>query len=256
MVDRKISDFLYPLMILIGIVSALFLLEAFFKKCRLKKGTATDYEIAICISAAVGILFSVLVQNLYDFIDDPEHFSFSFGMTFFGGLFGGVLCFFLIYWIWLRRKYPDTLPYLLTVVGAAIPLAHGWGRIGCFIAGCCYGKEVDPSSPYSWLGVKFVTTDAKVLPTNLFEAIYLFAIAGVLIMFVFKIRDRRSLPLYCISYGIFRFLIEFLRGDYRGSFIPGITPSQFWSILLILFGLIYFAYLCKGKKAKLEIRND
>ena len=256
MVDRKISDFLYPLMILIGIVSALFLLEAFFKKCHLKKGTSTDYEIAICISAAVGILFSVLVQNLYDFIDDPEHFSFSFGMTFFGGLFGGVLCFFLIYWIWLRRKYPDTLPYLLTVAGAAIPLAHGWGRIGCFIAGCCYGKEVDPSSPYSWLGVKFVTTDAKVLPTNLFEAIYLFAIAGVLIMFAFKTMDRRSLPLYCISYGIFRFLIEFLRGDYRGSFIPGITPSQFWSILLIFFGLIYFAYLCKGKKAKLEIRND
>ena len=45
--------------------------------------------------------------------------------------------------------------------------------------------------------------------------------------------------IYLILYGIFRFLIEFVRGDDRGSFIPGLTPSQFWAIIMIVMGILF-----------------
>ncbi|MBP5209303.1 MAG: prolipoprotein diacylglyceryl transferase, partial [Clostridia bacterium] len=59
-----------------------------------------------------------------------------------------------------------------------------------------------------------------------------------------RFRYRHNLALYLVSYGVFRFFIEYLRGDYRGSFIAGISPSQFWSILMVAAGVgVYF--LCR-----------
>ena len=53
-----------------------------------------------------------------------------------------------------------------------------------------------------------------------------------------------------ISYGVFRFLIEFLRGDHRGNLIPGISPSQFWAIIIFLGGIAYLVLLLLSKKKK------
>ena len=50
---------------------------------------------------------------------------------------------------------------------------------------------------------------------------------------------------YLIAYGVFRFLIEYARGDDRGSFIPGLTPSQFWAIIMILMGISFFFIMPK-----------
>ena len=58
--------------------------------------------------------------------------------------------------------------------------------------------------------------------------------------------------IYLLSYGIFRFLIEFLRGDHRGIFIPGISPSQFWAILFFLGGVVYLILLLVQKKRAKE----
>ena len=105
------------------------------------------------------------------------------------------------------------------------------------------------------MGVKFLTTNTKVIPTNLIESIFLFVLAFILLFVAFKKRTRLVFPLYCICYGLFRFLIEFLRGDYRGSFIPNLSPSQFWALMLFAFGVFYFAYLIIKKKIYLEVRK-
>ena len=73
-----------------------------------------------------------------------------------GGLIGGVACFLAIYFIF-GRKYKNKLKDCLPFIPLSIVIAHAFGRVGCFFAGCCYGIETD-----SWLGVKFPQLENKV----------------------------------------------------------------------------------------------
>ena len=59
-------------------------------------------------------------------------------------------------------------------------------------------------------------------------------------MLYFKFRFNCNFGLYAVTYGIWRFLIEYARDDYRGSFIPGLTPSQLWAIVMVVLGIGYF----------------
>lgn len=242
---------LYPILIIVGFLLDFVFLELYFRKIKMKKGVTTNLEIALSISGAFGILSAVLFQNLYDFIEEPTSYHWTWAMTFFGGLIGGTSCFFLLYFLFLRKKNPPFLTPLMTVAGGCVPFAHGLGRIGCFLDGCCYGKETD-----SILGIKFATTENKVWPTNLFEAIFLLILAGILLYLAFRKYSRYCFPIYMISYGIFRFLIEFLRGDHRGTFIPGLTPSQFWSLLLFLGGVVYLGFVIFDNRKKRAIKAD
>ena len=64
-----------------------------------------------------------------------------------------------------------------------------------------------------------------------------------MIVLLFKFKFKYNMSLYLVSYGIWRFVIEYFRADYRGDFIPGLSPSQFWSIVMVLLGVaIFFVY--------------
>ena len=123
---------------------------------------------------------------------------------------------------------------------AQIALAHACGRIGCFLAGCCYGRETD-----SFLGVVFpehsmAPSGVKLLPTQLFSSAGDFLIMAILLLYSRKTRPKgRTGALYLILYGIGRFLIEFLRADDRGT-VGSLSTSQFISIGIVAVGLILF----------------
>ena len=63
------------------------------------------------------------------------------------------------------------------------------------------------------------------------------------------------MAIYLVSYGVWRFVIEFFRDDYRGNLIPGITPSQFWSIIMVVAGIIVF-FVYRYFDKKIEIKNE
>ena len=241
-------------MLVLGIIAAMTVFELYFRKVLKEKGSLVFYlEMSLIIATAVGIGGAYLTQNLYDFIQDPSNYHWSWSLTFYGGLIFGVGTFFALYALWARKHYPGSWEKILVIAPAAIALAHAIGRIGCFLAGCCYGEETD-----AWYGIQFETTDTKVIPTNLFEALFLFALVGVLLFLALKFRSPYGASVYLIAYGIWRFLIEYVRGDYRGSFIPGLTPSQFWSIILVLLGIGYAVFqilLAKRGKKTDEIQN-
>ena len=207
----------------------------------------TVLEILTVVSIMFGLVFANVFQNIYDLIQDSKNFHWSWNFTFYGGFIGGLVTFLLIYFIFVRRKYGPCLNEALHIAPTAITVGHAFGRIGCFMNGCCYGKHTD-----SWLGMQFTTTPDKVYPTNLYEAIFLFILSGLLFLLAMKKLGKWCFPIYMMSYGVWRFLIEYLRGDYRGSFIPGLTPSQFWSIILFLGGVAYLIVVIvlqrKGKR--------
>ena len=113
-----------------------------------------------------------------------------------------------------------------------ILIAHCFGRIGCFFGGCCYGKPTD-----FFLGIYYSEAGTVVHPTQLYEAAFLF-ISFLVFFFIIK---KHHTELYLISYGIFRILIELLRGDDRGASPFGfLTPSQFMSLVMISGGILIF----------------
>lgn len=233
----------YTLMMVLGIIASFVIYELYFH-LHLKKGfkDTLPLDASLLLSISLGIIGAYLFQNLYDFISSPSTYSWSWKMTFYGGLIVGVGAFFLLYLFFIRKYGKGLLKPLLVIAPGSIALGHAFGRVGCFLSGCCYGIPTD-----SFLGVHFPNVEGNVLPTNLFEAIFLFILAIILIILAFKNDCPYGFPIYLLAYGLWRFIIEFFRGDDRGSFIPFLSPSQFWSILLFIGGIIYLVYLMRKK---------
>lgn len=218
------------------------------------------------VATAIGILFAMLFQSVYNYIDTGV---FTFGsMTFIGGLIGGVgsyLAFYNLYVYviaprtkikWLQNNMNASLNDAIPFVPVAICIAHAFGRLGCTFAGCCHGPETD-----AWYGIYMWASSyewyATVIPTQLFECIFLVVLCAVMALLYFKFKFNCNLGVYLIAYGVWRFLIEFVRDDNRGGFIPGLTPSQFWSIIMVVCGIGYFflyKYVLKAKMKHPELQ--
>lgn len=227
----KIFGFIntYGLCIGIGILVCLYIFHTFANKKRLDKKFIDFVEYLAIFAIAFGIFFAAVFQGIYNWIETGK-FDLS-EMTFLGGLIGGVL-FFLAIYFWKGRKYKSSIMDMINIVPCCITVAHGFGRLGCFFAGCCYGIRTD--GPF---GIVFPGHVHAVYPTQLFEALFLLSLFGILCFLFIKYNFKHTMEVYLIIYGIFRFLIEFIRGDDRGSFVPGLTPSQFWAIVMIVLGI-------------------
>lgn len=122
----------------------------------------------------------------------------------------------------------------------SIALAQGFGRIGCFLAGCCYGRETE-----LWFGVvfppnPFAPAGVKLLPTQLFSSAGDFVLASVLLWFAKRARHRGDVgALYMLLYGVGRFVLEFFRWDERGS-VGALSTSQAISLVIVAGAFLLF----------------
>ena len=157
------------------------------------------------------------------------------GFVFYGGLIFGIL------FALLAGKIHkiDCTAYIKHGV-FLIPFIHSFGRIGCFLAGCCYGIPYD-----GFLSVRFPENTAApsgipLFPVQLVEAVFLMVIAISMIIFDRKRPAFHSLAFYLLTYGILRFVLEYFRYDAaRGEFLL-FSTSQWISLGMILVALILF----------------
>lgn len=244
--------YMYGLMIAVGILCCFWVLFSYSKILSIPANYVDFIFYDAIASIVIGFIGSAAWQGLFNYIDDIQNgkdavFSLTGGITAIGGLLTGALTFIIIA-VCFRKKYPYLLSKVVVVAPSCMTLAHAFGRLGCFFAGCCYGRPVEDGDLFGFLGVVFQpgstaysTYGSKPLyPTQLFEAIFLFIIFGVTSYLLLKKRFRYSMPIYLASYGIWRFFIEFLRDDYRGSFLGTLTPSQTQSIFLVVLAIPAF----------------
>lgn len=216
-----------------------------------------------------GIFMAMVFQALYDYIANPSAgFDLGQAMTFQGGLIGGVVGFLSVWNLYvfviaprakkaiiklepsnegakpnyalrlLNNNMNASLSDALPFVPPSITIAHAFGRLGCTFAGCCHGAQTD-----AWYGIWMHTVEfgyAKVVPTQLFECLFLVALTAIMVVLYFKFKFKYNFGVYAIAYGVWRCVIEVFRDDYRGSFIGTLTPSQFWSIIMIILGIGFF----------------
>ena len=205
----------------------------------------------------VGYGSAVLFQAFYNMLAGNGFLLDSnTGATFYGGLIGGIVGFIVIYFVWGKFSFDDDLYVkqfgsVANIAPASITIAHSIGRIGCLMAGCCYGARTE-----SWFGITMNHLGYKVVPTQLFEAGFL---ALLFVLFVFRIRNgkRYNLPIYMISYAVWRFILEYFREDYRGeTVIEFLTPSQFIALLMIISGIVLIFIMKMLQRNKIEQINS
>ena len=240
----------YGLCMALGIIFCFTFLLYTFKWCNFNEEAIDKILIIGIFATAFGVFMAMVFQALYDFIESPSQgFSLGGSMTFQGGLIGGVASFLAVWNLYIFVIAPRTkhkalqnnmnasLSDALPVIPIGITIAHAFGRLGCTFAGCCHGARTD-----KWFGVWMHTVEfgyAKVVPTQSYECLFLVILTGIMALLLFKWKFKYNLSVYAIAYGIWRFLIEYVRDDYRGSFVGGITPSQFWSIIMVVLGIAY-----------------
>lgn len=238
---------LYTWMIILGVVVAVVVFRVLTDAVALD-AKVYNFSLIVCVCCvAVGYASAVLFQAFYHWMATGT-WLWSAGATFYGGLIGAVVCFFAGYlgighFVFRNKIHIAEIDRVVACAFPSIVIAHSFGRIGCLFAGCCYGKLTD-----SWLGINmFVNgTWQRRLPTQLFEAIFLLLLFAVLVYLLVKKRSLYTPSVYLVCYGIWRFVIEYVRDDAeRGSSgISWLTPSQLTAIIMVVVG-VGLAFLYK-----------
>jgi len=235
---------MFNLMIGIGAIFGFLYLEKQIKKNKINFETDKNIYKSIIISSFGGLLGAKTFEMIYKQIEFTITNFLECGMTFYGGLITGSIIFFVIN---NRLKTNNVLAFNLLI--PSIILFHGFGRLGCFLAGCCYGRPTDiifgVSYPKGSLPYQHFSFN-KLHPTQLYEAAFLFILFLIIIKFV---SFKKRTAFYLLSYSIFRFFIEFIRADYRGTLLTdSLSPSQIISILFLIIG----SFLLLSKKTNIK----
>ena len=251
--DGKITVYTYSVCIVIGLLAGALVFRWLCKRLKMSDTSYDFYSFLAIFTVVVGFVAAYVFQDVYNVLAGRgsnivkdmqalfagEGFRMSGGITFMGGLLGGAVFFIICTLCCKDKKVRSEFPLLADIAAPVILVAHGFGRIGCFFGGCCYGKVTN-----SVFGINYPVNDVwqPRFPTQLYEAAFCFIAFGLMLLLIFK-TDKRGflIAIYAASYSVFRFLVEFLRDDYRGGADIGISPSQVQSIVLIL---VAAAYVC------------
>lgn len=245
---------LYGLFIAIGILFCIFVLYKYTEKKGMPMVIQDFCFFSAIFAIVIGFFFSNLFQAFYVWVSTGVFDLSHAGITAMGGFAGGTAAFLAVYFgvgrFYFKGKDKDLhkkeFNKILTVAPLCVLIAHAFGRIGCLMGGCCHGSYL--GKEYVFGGIWMNPGDGVAgyyVPTQLYEALFLFALFGVLSYLYLK-KDCNITPsIYLISYGVWRFLIEFLRDDYRGGAFLSLQPSQWFSIVFIVCGiflLLFYKY--------------
>jgi len=232
----------YGFMMAMGFLTCYYLLQREYRKLGESPDFASNIVFWAAIGGIVGAKIFYLIENLSEFIIDPLGMIISgSGLVFHGGLIGGAVAV-IIYLTRLKKsiiQHGDIIIPMMFV-------GQAFGRIGCFLAGCCHGKAC--SLPWA-MTFPYASPPANypVHPTQLYEAalnLILFFVLVKLIRPRTK-KDGTTFGLYLIFAGTERFLIEFLRVNPRYAF--GLSSAQYTSAAIVLIGVLLLAFFTKEK---------
>lgn len=238
----------YGLMIGIGFIAAYLMTEFRARKYRMN----TDIVFTLFISSVVfGLLgakalyyLTILDRVIKDpgvILDEME------GFVVYGGIIGGVLAGYVV----CRIKKEKFWQYF-DLIAPAIALAQGFGRIGCLLAGCCYGKETDSPLSITFHTSDFAPNDVALIPTQIYSSILDFLNCIVLCLIARYAKKERTVSgCYLIFYSTGRFILEFFRGDLERGSVGVLSTSQFISIFIFAAGIVV---LLTGKKKALVMK--
>lgn len=225
----------YGLMIALGILVCVFMGMYRARKYGYKDEAVLDIAIFGILSGFVGAKLLYVLVEFDSFLKNPMDVLGSEGFVVYGGIIVGAL----VGILYCRIKKLPCWEYF-DLLAPSIAVAQGFGRIGCFLAGCCYGRPTDAFWGVTFPEGSFAPAGVPLIPTQLISSAGDFIITGILLVYSKHNKKAGNVGiLYMLLYGIGRFLVECLRSDDRGT-VGLLSTSQFISIGIILLAIILF----------------
>ena len=197
---------------------------------------ASDLALWLMIGGVVGARIAYIIANYPIYTADPMEILrvWNGGLVYYGGLIGGTAL-----TIFMLKRRNENLLKTGDFIFTALPLGHAFGRLGCHFNGCCHGGATD----FFW-GVLYNKDPENPLfnhlvhPTQLLEVSFNIVLYVVLLKLYLKNKTPgRIMAIYLLTYPIFRFAVEYLRGDGRLTTGP-FDAAQYMSMVLLTIGII------------------
>lgn len=233
----------YGLMIAIGIFAAYFLAEYRAEKAGLDREAVFGLTCWAVAAGLIGGKVMYYITTIQELLADPSLLlQAADGFVIYGALIGGIIGVVL----YCRRKGLNCLSYFDLAV-PSVALAQGFGRIGCFLAGCCYGRETSGSWGIVFHTSEYAPNGVPLIPVQLISSGLNFLHFALLIVFAKKYKrgEGQVAGLFFSLYSVGRFCLEFLRGDAERGNIGALSTSQFIAIFMFVFGWFLFYYFQK-----------
>jgi phosphatidylglycerol---prolipoprotein diacylglyceryl transferase len=243
----------YGFLLAVAFLAGLFVVSSQAKRARMDSTRLTDMAVWLLIAGLLGAkLLLVALDWRFYFRNTRELWSiFQSGGVFYGGLLAGIAVA-----VFFARRYK--LPGWATadVLAPGVVIGQAIGRLGCFAAGCCFGKPASVPWAVTFTdayAARQVGTpmDTALHPTQIYESLACFLI----FFFLLWLAPRKSFHgqvvlTYAVLYSCFRFAVEFFRGDPdRGSVFGGlVSTSQLIAILLVVGAALVFPYVRRTQK--------
>lgn len=252
----------YGVLLVVGVMSAVFLILKLAKKQNLDQHLMADFLFYTILMGLLGAKIFLFVTEIKFYSQNPGEIKnlITSAGTFYGGLIFGA-----IFAIWFLRKHKLGFRVLADMIAPAIALAHFFGRLGCFFAGCCWGREAEGCSIAVTYANKQATTgvpqNIPLYPTQLMESILnLLNFIILMILYHKKKFQGQIFAIYIFNYSLIRFIVEFFRGDDDRGYIFGGMAHPFSSLsvpqLISIIGIIIAFILYKSFKKKSAVTEE
>jgi phosphatidylglycerol:prolipoprotein diacylglycerol transferase len=237
----------YGFLLAVAFICGLYVSARAARREKIDPSKVYDVGLYIAISALVGSKGLLLITDFSYYLENPKEI-FSLATLRSGGVYYGGFILAVIVGIILTRRQKQPVWKMADLFAPGIAVGQAIGRLGCFAAGCCYGKPTSIpwgvifTNPYSHetVGVPLMI---RLHPTQIYEALASLIIFVALWQWLKRKRfDGQVFILYLVLYSCTRFLMENWRGDPERGFVLGglLSTSQFISVLLVGLAIVLF----------------
>lgn len=247
-----ITIYSYGVMVALAFVVAILWVSRESRRLGQSPARAMDLVFYIILASIIGSrVLHVVISERARFFDNPLMLFqiWRGGLVFYGGLIAALL---VAGWYIRRHRMP--LLITLDIFAPAIAIGHAIGRVGCFLAGCCFGR---PAASDAWYAITFPADPHTFAPVGV--ALYptqLMEVAGELIIFSILVVLRhvkrfngQIMATYFMLYAVLRAFNEYFRGDAERGFViePWLSTSQFVSLFIFAAGALMYVVLWRKK---------
>lgn len=228
----------YGLMIAIGILAAYVTAEYRARKLKMEYDQIAYIAIWCVLGGFAGAKILFWITEWKAILGKPIIIlqTISDGFVVYGGIIGGILTGYL----YSRVKKLDFRQYFDLII-PSIALAQGFGRIGCLLAGCCYGCRTNSIFSITFHDSDFAPNNVALVPTQIYACVLDFLLFAFLLFYSkHKKADGQVAAVYLIYYSIGRFILEFFRGDLERGNVGIFSTSQFIGIFVCIVGIGLF----------------
>jgi phosphatidylglycerol:prolipoprotein diacylglycerol transferase len=226
----------YGVLVAVAFLVALWLTSRLAKEAGMNQEAVVNLGVYCALAGIVGAKLLMIVMDSSYRSNPAEIFSLA-TLQSAGIFYGGLVAALITAYFYMRHH---GLPVLKTadLFAPGLALGHGIGRLGCFAAGCCWGKPTH----LPW-AVTFTNPDARAVgvplgvplhPTQLYESVAEFFISAVLFLFARR-QPKQGAVIggYLMLYGVVRFLVEFLREHDESNPLGGPFSMEQWISLIL-----------------------